>query len=157
MMTLPVLFVLDRDSKSLDVLLSDLARRFGNDFGVTGKTSQAAALAALQEMATADVPVALLLVDVSFAEFLSRVHDLYPRAARVLLVDRDYSSTSPAVQAIALGHADYHLVRPWTDDEMMYRAIASTSRRGSGSRRRTLSCFGSLPPVATAKLRSCAM
>jgi thioredoxin reductase (NADPH) len=54
----------------------------------------------------------------------SHAHQLHPRAKRVLLVDRDYSATSPAVQAITLGHADYHIVRPWIDDEMMYRAMS---------------------------------
>ncbi|MDQ6842565.1 MAG: hypothetical protein M3025_09110 [Actinomycetota bacterium] len=39
-MALPVLFVLDRDRKSLDVLLSDLSGRFGNDFTVKGKTGE---------------------------------------------------------------------------------------------------------------------
>jgi thioredoxin reductase (NADPH) len=121
---LPVLFVLDRDLKSLDLLLSDLSARFGNDFTVKGKTSPADALATLQEMADGHEPVALLLVDDPASEFLARAHALYPRAARVLLIDRDYSSTSPVVQAIALGHADYHIVRPWTDDEMMYRAMS---------------------------------
>jgi thioredoxin reductase (NADPH) len=122
--SLPVLFVLDRDHKSLDVLLSDLSGRFGKDFDVKGKASPAEALVALQEMAAASQAVALLLVDESAVEFLTRAHALYPRAARVLLIDRNYSSTSPAVQAIALGYADYHIVRPWTDDEMMYRAMS---------------------------------
>ena len=121
---LPVLFVLDHDMKSLDSLLSDLAGRFGNDFAVRGKSSSADALDALREMAAAHQPVALLLVDDGASEFLERAHSLYPRAARVLLIDRNYSSTSPAVQAIALGHADYHIVRPWTDDETMYRAMS---------------------------------
>jgi hypothetical protein len=69
-------------------------------------------------------PGALLLVDASGAEFLAHAHALDPRAARMLLVERDYSSTSPAVEAIALGRADYHFVRPWTDDETMYRAMS---------------------------------
>jgi thioredoxin reductase (NADPH) len=120
----PVLFVLDHDLKSLDLLLSDLSGRFGNDFAVKGTSSSADALDALEEMAAAHEPLALLLVDDCSSEFLSRAHALYPRAARVLLIDRDYSSTSPAVQAIALGHADYHIVRPWTDDETMYRAMS---------------------------------
>ena len=42
----------------------------------------------------------------------------------MLLVDRDYSATSPAVPAVTLGDADYHIVRPWFDDEMMYRAMS---------------------------------
>ena len=57
-------------------------------------------------------------------EFLTRAHQLHPRAKRVLLVNRDYSATSPAVPAVTLGDADYHIVRPWFDDEMMYRAMS---------------------------------
>src|SRR5256886_5168982 len=121
---LPVLFAVDRDPNSLEAMLSDLSGRFGKDFTVTGETSREAALAAMQQMASADEPVALLLVDDSSSDFLERAHELHPRAKRVLLVDRDYSSTSPAVQAMALGRADYHIVRPWADDEMMYRAMS---------------------------------
>jgi thioredoxin reductase (NADPH) len=120
----PVLFVLDDDPTSLDVLLSNLPRRFGNDFTVTGDTSPATALSALKQMAAADQPVALLLVNDAAVDLLQRAHALHPQAKRVLLVDRDYSSTSPAVQAITLGHADYHIVRPWMDDEAMYRAMS---------------------------------
>src|SRR5436190_2322036 len=120
----PVLFVVDHDTSSLHELVADLTRRFGNDFTVKGDSSPEAALAAMQQMATADEPVALLLVDDSSSEFLARAHELHPRAKRVLLVNRDYSSTSPAVQAMALGRADYHIVRPWADDEMMYGAMS---------------------------------
>jgi thioredoxin reductase (NADPH) len=116
--------VLDRDRRSLEVLISDLSRRFGNDFAVIGRRSPADALETLGQMAAAHQPVALLLVDDSAGGLLSRAHALHPRASRVLLVDRNYSATSPAVQAIALGHADYHLVRPWTNDETMYRAMS---------------------------------
>src|SRR2546423_4059965 len=121
---LPVLFVLDHDPTSLAVVLSDLSRRFGNDFRVTGETSAEAALAALREMAAANESVALLLVDDAASDFLAPAHELHPGAKRVLLVDRDYSSTSPAVQATMLGRADYHIVRPWASDEGMYRAMS---------------------------------
>jgi len=120
----PVLFVVDHDTSSLRELLADLTRRFGDDFTVKGDSSPDAALVALQEMASGDEPVALMLVDGSSSDFLARAHELHPRAKRVLLVDRDYSSTSPAVQAMALGHADYHIVRPWADDEMLYGAMS---------------------------------
>lgn len=46
---LPVLFVVDRDPNSLEVLLSDLSRRFGNDFALRGEASPEAALAARLE------------------------------------------------------------------------------------------------------------
>ncbi|MEW2085915.1 hypothetical protein [Streptomyces sp. NPDC005283] len=118
-MTWPVIFVVDRNLSSLGVVLSDLTRRFGRAFTVKGASSPEAALTALQELARAEAPVALLLVDDSSVDILTRAHELYPRAKRVLLVDRDYSSTSPAVQAIALGRADYHIVRPWADDETL--------------------------------------
>jgi len=120
----PVLFVVDHDESSLRVLLADLTRRFGDDFTVKGNHSPEAALGELHEMASANEPVALMLVDGSSSAFLARAHELHPRAKRVLLVDRDYSSTSPAVQAMALGHADYHIVRPWADDEMLYGAMS---------------------------------
>jgi thioredoxin reductase (NADPH) len=121
---LPVLFVIDHDPMSLDVLLSGISRRFGNDFAVRGESSTEAALAALQELVVAEEPVALLLVDDALSGALAPAHRLHPSAKRVLLVDRDYSSQSPAVQAVMLGRADYHLVRPWADDETVYRAMS---------------------------------
>src|SRR5438105_11322364 len=121
---MPVLFVVDHDPGSLSELLSDLSGRLGNDFRVRGDSSSEVALVALQEIASADEPLALLLVDDAASDFLARAHELHPRAKRVLLVDRDYSSTSPAVQAMTLGRVDFHIVRPWTDDEVMYRAMS---------------------------------
>jgi thioredoxin reductase (NADPH) len=120
----PVLFVLDHDRRSLDALLSALSRRFGNDFIVMGETAPQAALVALEEMAAAGNHVALLLVDALVSDFLERAHQLNPSAKRVFLVDRDYRSVSPAVQAMALGRVDYHVVRPWADDETLFRAMS---------------------------------
>ncbi len=121
---LPALFVLVEDPHALSVLLEDLSRRFGRDFAVGGEHSPRAAMAALERMASEGPPVALMLVDGGADGVLARAHELHPRAKRVLLVDRDYSSTSPAVRALTLGRADFHLVRPWADDEMMYRAMS---------------------------------
>jgi thioredoxin reductase (NADPH) len=120
----PVLFVLDHDRRSLDVVLTALARRFGNDFTVMGETSPPVALRSLGELAAAGVQVALLVVDDLAADFLDRAHQLHPSSKRVFLVDRDYRSASPAVQAMALGRVDYHVVRPWADDETLYRALS---------------------------------
>jgi thioredoxin reductase (NADPH) len=120
----PVLFVLDRDPRSLTALLSALARRFGNDFRVAGESSPQAALDALEEMAATSERVALLLVDDLASDFLDCAHQLHPSAKRVFLVDRDYRSASPAVQAMALGRVDYHVVRPWANDESLFRAMS---------------------------------
>jgi thioredoxin reductase (NADPH) len=80
---LPVLFVVDRDPNSLEAMLSDLSGRFGKDFKVTGETSREAALAALQEIAAAQEPLALLLVDDAATDFLAQAHELHPGAKRV--------------------------------------------------------------------------
>jgi thioredoxin reductase (NADPH) len=121
---LPAVFVVDHEQTSLDVLLSGLSRRFGNDFVVRGETSPALALDALRELAAANRPVAMLLVDDAASDVLPVAHELHPAAKRVLLVDRDYTSTSPAVQAMTLGRADYHIVRPWKNEETVYRAMS---------------------------------
>ncbi len=123
--TLPVLFVVEHDQSSLHSLVSDLTRRFGHDFAVRGDTSPERALEVLNSMAAAGQSVALLLVDEDAMEFLAHAHALHPGAKRVLLVDRDYRSTSPAVQAMTLGQADFHIVRPWSDDELMFGAMST--------------------------------
>jgi thioredoxin reductase (NADPH) len=117
---LPALFVFDRDPGSLAAMVSALVRRYGNDYAVLGETSPEASLAVLRQKASAQEPVALLVVGDADADLLARAHEMHPHAKRVLLIDRDYSTNSPAVQAIALGRADYHIVRPWSDAEMLY-------------------------------------
>src|SRR5215475_15129583 len=117
---LPALLVVDHDAGALGVLIEDLSRRYEHDFRVRGHASSAAAIADLEDAASAGEPVALLLVAAADADLLSRAHQLHPHAKRVLLVDRDYSASSPAVAAMTLGHADYHIVQPWADTEMLY-------------------------------------
>lgn len=119
---LPVLFVLDHDLRSLAALLSDLSGRFGNDFAAIGTTSPTEAQDTLRHMAAAREPVALILAGDKADGFLARAHSLHPHALRVLLVDRNYSAASRPSRP-ALGYADC-LVRPWTNDETMYRAIS---------------------------------
>ncbi|HKE64202.1 MAG TPA: FAD-dependent oxidoreductase [Micromonosporaceae bacterium] len=117
---LPALFVVDRDAGALGVLIEDLSRRFGHDFDVLGHSSPATAVAELEARARRGEPVALVLTAATDADVLSQTHHLHPHAKRVLLVDRDYSANSPAVAAMMLGHADYHIVQPWADTEMLY-------------------------------------
>ena len=124
----PVLFVMDDDAGVVRALCGDLGRRFGEDFRVVGKSSAAAGLSVLRELAGRHEPVALLIVDHDMTEmagvdFLVQAHDMYPLAKRVLLVERDYSARSPVVQAMTLGQADYHLTKPWMPELDLYRPI----------------------------------
>ena len=77
----PVLFVVDHEPMSLDLLVSGLARRFGKDFTVRGESSQELALVALQALAASDQPVALLFVDDAASGMLVRAHRLHPWAS----------------------------------------------------------------------------
>jgi thioredoxin reductase (NADPH) len=127
--TRPVLFVIDDDPGVMHALRDDLGRRFGRDFRVIGESSAAAGLARLREMAGRREPVALLIADHQMSEmtgvdFLASAHPLHPLAKRVLLVERDYSARSPVVQAMTLGHADYHLTKPWMLEQDLYRTVS---------------------------------
>jgi len=121
--TRPTVVVVDSDPGSLAAMVETLERRFGNDYAVHGLTSAQSALDALQQHASKHEPVAMIAAGQVDADLLARVHELHPYAKRVLMVDRDYTRNSPAVQAIALGEADYHLVRPWTTAEALYDPI----------------------------------
>ena len=125
----PALFVIDNDPGVVSALTADLAHRFGQDFTILGETSADAGLAALQQLASRGVPVALLIADHDLADlagtdFLARAHELHPQARRVLLVERDYSVRSPVVRAMTLGEADYHLCKPWMLEQDLYRGIS---------------------------------
>ena len=125
----PVLFVIDDDAGVVQALRDDLRRRFGADFRVIGESSAAAGLAALRRLADEHRQVALLIADHGMSEmpgteFLARAHEMHPLAKRVLLVERDYSSRSPVVQAMMLGQADYHLTMPWALEQDLYREIS---------------------------------
>jgi thioredoxin reductase (NADPH) len=125
----PVLFVIDDDAGVVHALQDDLSRRFGEDFRVMGESSASAGLASLRGLADAREPVALLIAGHELGEmpgvdFLARAHDMHPLAKRVLLVERDYSSHSPVVQAMTLGQADYHIVMPWLLEPDLYRLVS---------------------------------
>jgi thioredoxin reductase (NADPH) len=128
-MSQPVLFVIDHDAGVVHALRDDLSRRFSGDFRVIGALSAAGGLAVLRELAARHEPVALLIVDHNMsdmpgADFLARAHRMHPLAKRVLLVERDYSAHSPIVAAMTLGQADYHITKPWTLEQDLYRMVS---------------------------------
>jgi thioredoxin reductase (NADPH) len=128
-MSQPVLFAIDDDIGVVHALSGDLSRRFSQDFAVIEESSAAAGLATLRELAENHQTVALLIVDHDMTEmrgvdFLAHAHQMHPQAKRVLLVERDYSTRSPVVQAMILGQADYHLTKPWMLEQDLYRVIS---------------------------------
>jgi thioredoxin reductase (NADPH) len=125
----PVLFVIDHDAGTARALRDDLARRFGEDFRVIAETKAPTGLSVLRGLAELHERVALLIVDYSLSgmpgvDFLACAHEMHPLAKRVLLVERDYSAQSPIVQAMTLGQADYHITKPWTLEQDLYRVVS---------------------------------
>ena len=138
--TLPALFVVDRDPRSLAAMVSALVRRYGNDYRGPGRdvAGGGAGRVAAEGECTAS-RWRCCSSTTSDADLLARAHEMHPHAKRVLLIDRDYSTNSPAVQAIALGRADYHIVRPWADAEMLYGPMSeylSAWTQGAGTQLR---------------------
>jgi thioredoxin reductase (NADPH) len=128
-MTAPILFIVDDDAGVVDALRDDLDRRFGEDFRVLGTSSPSTALSMLHDLADTGERVALLIADhampeMSGVEFLARARVWHPGAKRVLLVERDYSSRSPVVQAMLRGDADYHITKPWLLEQDLYLIVS---------------------------------
>src|SRR5262245_4432549 len=100
----PVILVVDDEALVLDRLADDLDGRFGRDYRVATAASAAAALALLDELTATGEEPAVVLADDDLAgesglDLLRRVHERFPQAKRVLLVERNYRATSPSVRA----------------------------------------------------------
>jgi thioredoxin reductase (NADPH) len=125
----PVILVVDDELPVLEALASDLRARFGGAYSVAAAPSAATALELLTAIRQRGAEIALALADVDLGEsggieLLARVHEDHPDARRVLLVERNYRTTSPSVHAMAQGQIDYHLTKPWLTEATLYPAIA---------------------------------
>jgi thioredoxin reductase (NADPH) len=125
----PIIVLVSSDASVLDALEADLDRRFGNDTRIVAADGPSAGLAQLSALADDAEPVALLIADQQLPgttglEFLARAHELHPRAKRILLVERDYTTANPIVPAMMLGQIDYHLVKPWFPDFGLYPPVS---------------------------------
>src|SRR5690348_6943869 len=94
----PVLFVVDADPEARARTQSALTRRFGPDYRVESADSSTGGLIALEWLADAGVPVALVAADLHLPgmggiEMLERAHRLHPEASRILLVAMDQHHT----------------------------------------------------------------
>jgi thioredoxin reductase (NADPH) len=127
----PILFVVDEDPEALTAVATALERRFGADYRVLTEASPAAALERLGRACEQGEPVALVLAGVSTAEmtgldWLARVHDLCPRAARCALISYGAGPTYPVVRrALVLGQLDSYLLKPIGDPEDRLYPIVS--------------------------------
>lgn len=135
----PTIFMIAEDRKLLASLESDLAARYAEDYQIVCANDPDRGIEVLEELAERSSPVALLIADhamdaMSGVDFLRQAHERHPLAKRVLLVERDYTSANPSVQAMILGQIDYHLVKPWFPQKGLYPAITEFLAAWSSSR-----------------------
>ncbi|HEX2063017.1 MAG TPA: FAD-dependent oxidoreductase [Acidimicrobiales bacterium] len=129
----PVILAVDDDPAALRQVADQLHGRYGRDYRVVCEPSARRALGHLEAMHEQGARLAVVMCDqwmpeVTGADLLARVHHLYPHTKRALLIswgDWGDEPTAAAVrQAMALGHIDYYLLKPWkSPDELFHRTV----------------------------------
>jgi thioredoxin reductase (NADPH) len=129
----PVIFAVDADPATLERITVELGR-YERDYRVVCLPSTDAALAQLATLRDESARVAVVLAarcseGLPGEELLARVGDLHPHAKRGLLIEfggwGDEDTTRVIRAAMAQGHIDYYVLRPWTDpDELFHRTLS---------------------------------
>jgi thioredoxin reductase (NADPH) len=113
-----MLFAVDDEPEDLERVERELGKRYGADYRVACADSAEVGLRRLRGLHTGRVDVAVVLADqrmpgMEGIEFLSRAHEIYPLAKRLLLIDpMDGTSFVEASRAMALGRIDYVEYKP---------------------------------------------
>jgi thioredoxin reductase (NADPH) len=114
----PVLLAVDDEPEVLERVGRELGKRYGADYRVACADSAEAGMERLRDLKASGQEVAVVLADqrmpgMEGIEFLSRAHELYPVAKRLLLIDpMDGVSFVEASRAMALGRIDYVEYKP---------------------------------------------
>jgi len=130
----PMILAVDDDRDALRRIAGELRRRYGSDYNVVCERSASGALERLTAARDAGERVAVVLAaqwmsEMQGGELLARVRGLHPPAKRALLIDwgawGDQATRDAVLRAMALGHIDYYVVKPWkSPDEFFHRMIA---------------------------------
>lgn len=126
----PILTVVDDQLQDLELIRTELSKRYSADYEIIAESSPVTALARLQELQAANAQVIALLAGSNMAEmpgiaYLDRAHDLYPHARRVLLIPwGNRSATKPILHEISQGRADQYAMKSGrVPDEQFHRLI----------------------------------
>jgi thioredoxin reductase (NADPH) len=152
----PVLLAVDDDPGALARLEHELSRRYAVDYEIVCERSCSAALERLESVRDSGTAVALVLAGLSAsqgltgAELLARIGEIHPRAKRGLLIEwgewGDRPTADTILHAMALGHIDYYVLKPWrSPDELFHRTISEFLHewsRGSTSTRKQVAIVG---------------
>jgi thioredoxin reductase (NADPH) len=129
--TKPVLFIVDADPVHRRGLTAALKRRFGADYHVRSAATPEAALRTLRRLHDEAAEVALVIADLWLpdmggVELLGRARECYPGAQCILLTTiGDEAAAQPLHRALALGHVDRFVVKPWrSPEEWLYPQLS---------------------------------
>ena len=141
----PVILAVEESDSALGVIESQLTQRYARDYRVLCLGDPASAGQKAAELARAGDEVALVLAGMprppaTRSALLERVRELHPQAQRALLVPLDVwadKASADTVRAtIALGGADYYVVRPAASlDEVFHQAVTSFLLEWANERR----------------------
>jgi thioredoxin reductase (NADPH) len=130
----PTLLVADDDADALGRIRHELERRYASDYRIVCQGSAQAALRTLEEIREKGDALVLVLAaqwmeSLTGEELLIRAKALHPRAKRALLIDfgawGDQPTAEAVLRAMALGHMDYYVLRPWrSPDELFHRTVS---------------------------------
>ena len=130
----PVIFVVEDDPASLERLAHELTRRYAQDYEVACERSPRQALERLAALRERGGDCALVLAaqwtaGMTGDELLCATRAIYPHAKRALLIDfgawGDRPTAEAILRAMALGHMDYYVLRPWrSPDELFHRTVS---------------------------------
>lgn len=116
----PVVLAVDDDPLVLAAVARDLRQQYGSRVRVVRAPDGASAVEALEKLALAAEPVALIVADqrmpgMSGVELLVRAKELHPDVRTVLLTA--YADTDAAITAINDVHLDHYILKPWDPPE----------------------------------------
>jgi thioredoxin reductase (NADPH) len=129
----PVILAVDPDRDAIARVTAHLDR-YSDDYRVDCGSSIEDALAKLERLREAGERVAVVLAGrghegLRGEELLERVNDLHPHAKRGLMIEfgawGDEDTADAIRRAMALGHIDYYVLKPWSEpDELFHRTVS---------------------------------
>ena len=130
----PVLLAVDDEPDVLARIEHELDRRYSADYRIVCASSTSEGCAELKALAEAGEDVAVVMVDLwmpgrNGIECLTHAQELHPGAKRAMLVEwgawADRDSADAILRAVALGHIDYYMLKPWrSPDELFHRTVS---------------------------------
>jgi thioredoxin reductase (NADPH) len=130
----PAIVAVDGHDADLALIAQELERRYGQDYRIVCEANPARALEVLKEIRATGGKVAVVLAEqwlegTTGEDFLAEVRTMHPGTKRALLIKwrawTDPPTSQAILRAMALGHIDYYVIKPWqARDELFHRTIS---------------------------------